>query len=93
MLKLSEILELDNTQDQEGEHHPDNRPDPEEVSMVLANLAQIASYAQQCRSMVEGKPNVEEWVQEKVAVCAHEIETILGYLKFSPEERAKRSED
>ena len=29
--------------------------------------------------------DVEEWVQEKIAVAAHDIESILGYAKFYQE--------
>ena len=67
----------------------DKTPDPEEVSMVLNNLKQISKYAEEAYQIVQSKPNVEEWVQEKIAVSAHEIETIFSYLKYNPEEQQK----
>ena len=67
----------------------DKVPDPEEVSMVLNNLKQISEYAKEAYEIVRSKPNVEEWVQEKIAVSAHEIETIFSYLKYNPDEQQK----
>ena len=82
-MKLSEIIKLNINEE------IDKTPDPEEVTMVLNNLAQIASYAKEAYDLVKDKPNVEEWVQEKIAVCSHELETIYSFLKFNPEEKEK----
>ena len=67
----------------------DRTPDPEEISMVLNNLKQIFEYAKEAYQIVETKPNVEEWIQEKIAVSAHELETVISYLKFNPDEQQK----
>jgi len=67
----------------------DRTPEPEEISMVLNNLKQISEYAKEAYQIVETKPNVEEWIQEKIAVAAHELETVFSYLKFNPDEQQK----
>jgi hypothetical protein len=58
----------------------------EEISMMLGNLKQIFSYAKEIFLIMKEKENGEEWVQEKIAICAHDLESILTYLKYNPEQ-------
>lgn len=57
----------------------------EEAEMVHANLKQIIAQAKELHDLMLGVDDVEEWVQEKIAVAAHDIESILGYAKFYEE--------
>lgn len=57
----------------------------EEAQMVLGNLKQIIAQAKELHDLMLDVDDVEEWVQEKIAVAAHDIESILGYAKFYEE--------
>jgi len=79
MRTLKEIKRLLNEDHVRDEEHQ------EEAEMVLANLRQIAAQAKELHDLMLDVDDVEEWVQEKIAVAAHDIESILGYAKFYQE--------
>ena len=79
MRTLKEIKRLLNEDHVRDEEHQ------EEAEMVLANLRQIAAQAKELHDLMLDVDDVEEWVQEKIAVAAHDIESILGYAKFYEE--------
>ena len=79
MRSLKEIKRLLNEDHVRDEEHQ------EEAEMVLANLRQIAAQAKELHDLMLDVDDVEEWVQEKIAVAAHDIESILGYAKFYQE--------
>ena len=55
----------------------------EETGMIKSNLSSIASKAQELHDMVKDSDNLEEWVQEKIAVCAEYMGVIHDHLKYS----------
>lgn len=74
--EIKRFLKEDHVRDEEHE---------EEAQMVLGNLKQIIAQAKELHDLMLGVDDVEEWVQEKIAVAAHDIESILGYAKFYEE--------
>jgi len=79
MRSLKQIRRLLNEDVVRDEEHQ------EEAEMVHANLKQIIAQAKELHDLMLGVDDVEEWVQEKIAVAAHDIESILGYAKFYEE--------
>lgn len=79
MRSLKQIRRLLNEDVVRDEEHQ------EEAEMVHANLKQIIAQAKELHDLMLGVDDVEEWVQEKIAVAAHDIESILGYVKFYEE--------
>ena len=74
--EIKRFLNEDHVRDEEHE---------EEAQMVLGNLKQIIAQAKELHDLMLDVDDVEEWVQEKIAVAAHDIESILGYAKFYEE--------
>lgn len=68
-----------------NEDHVRDEEHQEEAEMVLANLRQLAAQAKELHDLMLDVDDVEEWVQEKIAVAAHDIESVLGYAKFYEE--------
>ena len=87
MRSLKQIRRLLNEDVVRDEEHQ------EEAEMVHANLKQIIAQAKELHDLMLGVDDVEEWVQEKIAVAAHDIESILGYVKFYEELGEEEMED
>ena len=56
----------------------------EEVEMIVSNLRQLVDQASEVQQYIDS--DCEEWVQEKIAVCASKINSVLNYLKYTEEE-------
>lgn len=76
MRSLKEIKRLLNEDHVRDEEHQ------EEAEMVLANLRQIAAQAKELHDLMLDVDDVEEWVQEKIAVASAMIDSIHNYLKY-----------
>jgi hypothetical protein len=59
--------------------------DPEETSMVLSNLKKLESMARELQELVKQHGGVPEWSQEKIAVCASDLDAVHQNMKFNPE--------
>lgn len=50
--------------------------------MVKSNLYKIAKSAQELYEMFDDTENVEPWVEEKIAICANNIDTVADYMEY-----------
>lgn len=55
----------------------DTEEEKEELSMVKANLFSIFNDAKALHMMIEGGFDVEPWMQQKIAVCADGMSSVL----------------
>lgn len=55
----------------------DSEEEREELSMVKANLFSIFNDAKALHTMIEGGFDVEPWMQQKIAVCADGMSSVL----------------
>lgn len=60
--------------------------------MVKSNLYKIAKSAQELYELFEDGENVEPWVEEKIAICANNIDTVADYMQYE-RMRQGRAED
>lgn len=60
--------------------------------MAKANLYKIAKSAQELYELFEDDENVEPWVEEKIAICANNIDTVADYMQYE-RMRQGRAED
>jgi hypothetical protein len=60
--------------------------------MVKANLYKIAKSAQELYELFNDDENVEPWVEEKIAICANNIDTVADYMQYE-RMRQGRAED
>lgn len=82
--------------DEEAEHvhddtcgHMDSDVDTEsddESSMFRSHITSITKQIEELENLVQQGDNVEEWVQEKMAVAASMIDSIYHYLSHGDEE-------
>lgn len=63
-----------------GEYQVD--PDGYEGRMTKGNLYKIAQYASELHDLIEDNENLEPWVEEKIAVAAHMMDSVGHYLQY-----------
>lgn len=85
--------EAASTDDEENEHvhdencgHLEGSEHDDESRMFRSHLTSITKQAQELENIVQQGENVEEWVQEKMAVAASMIDSIYHYLSHGDEE-------
>lgn len=57
----------------------------EEVGMVVGNLRSLAEKSKELEGILSQESDIEEWVQEKIAVASAAIDAVLDFSKFNPE--------
>lgn len=72
-------LKNDHGDSRRTEIHDDSH-DPES-QMLIAQLENLIENAQELIQMVQGKNNLEDWVQSKVSIADDYIETLRNYYK------------
>jgi len=67
-----------------GQPHMDHSGDDEdyEADMFKGNLFTMARQAADLNEMISEQEDIEEWVQEKIAVAAHALDTVYDYLVY-----------
>lgn len=62
------------------EHHGD--VEDYEADMFKGHLFTMAKQAADLNEMISEQEDIEEWVQEKIAVAAHALDTVYDYLVY-----------
>lgn len=62
------------------EHHGD--VEDYEADMFKGHLFTMAKQAAELNEMISEQEDIEEWVQEKIAVAAHALDTVYDYLVY-----------
>lgn len=65
----------------------------EETGMVSGNLHSLADKAAELAELMEHADNIEEWVQEKIAVAESMIDSIYDYLKYNEQNEIEEQSD
>ena len=53
-----------------------------EGGMYLQNIDEIISSAKEIKVLISPEDDLEAWVQDKIVIAHHNMDAILGYLKF-----------
>jgi hypothetical protein len=56
----------------------------EELGMIISNLRQIESQAKELQLLIRSRGGTPEWSQEKIAVCAADLNSVHENMKHSP---------
>ena len=56
--------------------------DDYEADMVKSHLTSMCEQTEELNQMIESGENIEEWVQEKIAVANSMIDSVYHYLKY-----------
>ena len=56
----------------------------EEVGMVVGNLRSLSEKSKELEEILSKDSDIEEWVQEKIAVASAAIDAVLDYAKYNP---------
>ena len=67
-------------------------PDGYEGRMTKGNLFKIAEYAQSLHDLIGDDENLEPWVEEKIAVAAHMMDSVGHYLQYEKHRGHEESE-
>ena len=62
------------------EHNPDT--EDYEADMVKSHLMSMSQQVQELDGIIHSHEDVEEWVQEKIAVAASMIDSVYHYLSY-----------
>lgn len=73
-----------------GEYQKD--PDGYEGRMAKGNLYKIAEYASELHDLIGDDENLEPWVEEKIAVAAHMMDSVGHYLQYEKHRGHEESE-
>lgn len=65
--------------------HDVSDEDDGESEMFKSHLYSMTKQCQELNDMVEEHENIEEWVQEKIAVAAASIDAVYNYLSYQKE--------
>lgn len=65
----------------------------EEISMVISNLRQLQEIVSDILELLEETDEIPEWAQEAIAIAAHDLEGIRGFMKHNPEALHKDEEE
>ena len=68
------------------DYEADETESEDESQMFRSHLSSISKQVEELESLVQQGENVEEWVQEKMAVAASMIDSIYHYLSHGEEE-------
>lgn len=74
-------------QDQEDTHARDgvkfhNNGPEEESGMIRSNLYTMSKQAQEIHDMIDMDDDLDEWVQEKIAVASSMLDSVYDYLSY-----------
>jgi len=65
-----------------GSYHVRKDEEDYEARMFKSNLYSLSSKSQSIHDMTDDDENIEEWVQEKIAVADAMISSVYDYLKY-----------
>ncbi len=57
-------------------------PDGYEGRMAKGNLFKMAEYAMQLHNIIQDGQNLEPWVEEKIAVAASMLDSVVHYMQY-----------
>lgn len=81
---IKEELEVSVSGRHDEMHGGDYQVDPDgyEGRMTKGNLYKIAQYASELHDLIGDDENLEPWVEEKIAVAAHMMDSVGHYLQY-----------
>lgn len=72
------------------EHHGD--VEDYEADMFKGHLYTMAKQAHQLNEIISEQEDIEEWVQEKIAVAANMLDTVYDYLMYQKSKDEEHNE-